>query len=268
MTISFWKTEALGNDFVLVHADAVGSLDLAALAVKVCDRHTGVGSDGLLVLSRDLVLRMFNPDGTEDFCGNGLRCAAWYARAQGWADDSLTLTHRGVKVPSSIDDQGVVSVELGPPSFQPSMVPLDINIHPHEMWLEPFHGFTASALSTGSTHLVLLVDQLPEDPAFFDVSPVMELDPVFPERTSVLWVARKSDHVAKMRIWERGAGETLACGTGNVAVAAVLTRLSGRGGTYTLHNPGGTARVSIESDLSHPVLSSPVWQVFEGRLLI
>ena len=266
LTIPFWKTEALGNDFVLVHSEAVEGCDLDLLAQRLCNRHMGVGSDGLLVLGKDFRLRMFNPDGTEDFCGNGLRCAAWHVRLQGWAGDSFTLVHRGVLVPAKVAPDGMVSVELGRAEFNAAAVPLNAETHPAEMWMESFFGHVATAVSTGSTHLILLVDQLPEDSTFFALSPQIEVDSFFPDRTSVIWVKRDGSLAATIRIWERGAGETLACGTGNVAVASVLTRLDGTGGTYMIHNPGGTAKVSINADLTHPVISSPVRQVFEGRL--
>lgn len=267
MTTPFWKTQALGNDFVLVHEDAVCSTKLADLATRVCKRHTGVGSDGLLVIGPSLVLRMFNPDGTEDFCGNGLRCGAWHARNQAWASDSMVLTHLGVRVPATVEGP-VVSVELGTPTFDPRFVPLDVRRHPAEMWMEPFHGLRASAVSTGTTHLVALVDELPDDDTFTRVSSQIETDPLFPERTSVLWTRRGPGREAKLRIWERGVGETLACGTGNVAVAAVLTRLDGRGGVFEIGNPGGTSHVTIRDDLSHPVITSEVCETFTGTLCI
>lgn len=265
LTIPFWKTEALGNDFVLVHPDDLGEIDLSELAEAACDRHKGIGADGLLVFGPDLTLRMFNPDGTEDFCGNGLRCAAWHASQQGWVDKTFRMSHRGVWVNAKVADDGQVSVELGKPSFDSSDIPLDPRIHPDELWQEDLFGYTASTVSTGTAHTILLVDALPEDAEFFETSRRLEHAPVFPERTSVIWVARTGPFEAHLRIWERGAGETLACGTGNVAVAAVLTRLGGLGGEYLLHNPGGTANVQIGSDLSHPVITSIVGVSFTGQ---
>lgn len=264
LTVPFWKTEALANDFVLVHPDDLADHDLSDVAEAVCDRHKGVGADGLLVFGPDLTLRMFNPDGTEDFCGNGLRCAAWHAHRQGWADDQFRMSHRGVWVPASVAADGQVSVELGTPSFDSADIPLDPTTHPEELWQERLFGFTASTVSTGTAHTVILVDEIPSDTVFFEISRQIEHAPLFPERTSVIWVAPRQAFEAELRIWERGAGETMACGTGNVAVAAVLTRLNGRGGEYTFHNPGGTAKVSIMSDLTRPVITSLVGEPFTG----
>jgi len=267
LTVPFWKSEALANDFVLVHPEDVGDINLSEFAEAVCSRHKSVGADGLLVFGPDLTLRMFNPDGTEDFCGNGLRCAAWHARTHGWAEGRFRISHRGVWVSATVADDGMVSVELGRPSFDSADIPLDPFIHPKELWQEELFGFQACTVTTGTAHTVLLVEELPTDDVFLETSRNLEHAPVFPERTSVIWVQRTDTFEASLRIWERGVGETMACGTGNVAVAAVLTRMNGQGGTYTFHNPGGTAHVSIQSDLSHPVISSTVGVPFAGQLV-
>src|SRR5688572_11453736 len=133
MRVPFWKLQSIGNDFPLIHLDDVEKLSaekgasvefmLASLAVQMSDRRFGVGGDGILVLSKeDLRMRMFNPDGSEDFCGNGLRCAAWHANLVGWAGFDFVLKHLDRDVPVQIRD-GVVSTTIGTASYDPAKVP-------------------------------------------------------------------------------------------------------------------------------------------------
>lgn len=248
--LPFAKVQSLGNDFVLVHYDDVAGMDLSTLALDLCRRHFSVGADGLLVLGRDggqLTLRMFNPDGTEDFCGNGLRCAAWYAHENGWIGNETTIHHHGRDVAVRIDAEGHVETTLGTASFAPADIPLE----GRELFEGPLpvggETLTVSALSTGTAHTVIFVDELPEDERFFHLSPLIEHHPWFAERTSVMWAKIEGPDRIRLRIWERGAGETLGCGTGSAATAAAYLRREGRGGKVTVVNPGGTVTMQMAS---------------------
>ncbi|MCU0316944.1 MAG: diaminopimelate epimerase [Fimbriimonadaceae bacterium] len=246
----FWKTQSIGNDFVLVHD--LPNADWPLVAQNVCDRRFGIGADGLLVVSPSLTLRMFNPDGTEDFCGNGSRCAAWHIFQQGWASRQFVLSHFGRDVPCSVRQDGLVESTLPPASFDPDLIPLAQSWPKKEYWEEEFLGYQASVLSTGSAHMVIFCEDLPNDETFFRVSPAIETDQLFPERVSIMWAKKEAETSFRLRIWERGVGETLGCGTGSSAVSVCAMRRLGHGGEYRILNPGGELIVRAESWL-HPV---------------
>jgi diaminopimelate epimerase len=243
--MKFWKLEAIGNDFPLIHLAEVAAEALPDLAVKMSDRRFGIGGDGLLAVGMeegDLRLRMFNPDGTEDFCGNGMRCAALHALDQGWVSNVFAIRHLDRHVPTSIT-KGMICTTLGQISYNPADVPVTTMLIDAE--LPGFENLgTVSATTTGSTHLV--IHRLPEsDEEFFDVSPRLEVAPFFPERTSVIWTGVEAPGVLKLRIWERGVGETQGCGTGSSAAAADYLRRSGYDGLVRVLNPGGEVRVGV-----------------------
>ena len=263
--IPFWKTQSVGNDFPVVLLDDVASDTLPGLAVAMADRHFGIGGDGLLalrVVDRQTVdLRMFNPDGTEDFCGNGIRCAAQLAHFEGWTEDSFRVLHGGEAIPTRVQDRRIITT-LGPASYDAARVPysgspvIDAEIEP---------GLVATALTTGSTHLVIPVERLPESPEFEVVSARLEVDPRFPIRTSVIWVETVGEDSLRIRIWERGVGETLGCGTGTSAAVADYLRRQGRGGQVTVQNRGGTLLVSLETPESRIELIGAAEILFRGQ---
>ena len=262
--LKFWKTQTIGNDFVLLRAEDVVGHDIQELAKNLCRRNFSVGSDGLLVVARQdygLSLQMFNPDGTEDFCGNGLRCAGDHALREGWEDAGFRILHGGQMIPTQIASDGSVSITLPPASFRPEDIPA---LSLGEVCEETVHGVIGTAVSTGSAHFVALVDQLPEDEAFFKWSPLIELDPLFPEHISVMYCKQTGPANLRLRIWERSVGETLGCGTGSVASAIVWARKQNFSGEVTVQNPGGDLRVQFEH-WSGPVtsVSSPK-RTFEG----
>jgi len=235
-SIRFTKMQGVGNDFVVVDGRALRDLDWSGLAREICDRRFGVGADGLLVvdtsLRADVAMRMFNPDGTPDVCGNGLRCVSRFVADK----DGLALpaslriaTLAGVRNASveQHDDGGTaVQVEMGEPRFAPGDIPMtvcgvDVRDYPitvdgQEMRLD--------ALSTGSTHAVVFVDALPDDEVFDHLSPLVENHPLFPLRTSLMWAVVEDRHTVRLRIWERGVGETWGCGTGACAAVVAARR--------------------------------------------
>jgi diaminopimelate epimerase len=251
--IPFVKVESIGNDFVLTHSDAVAEDDLREFAKAVCERRFGVGSDGLLVIAPrstdSILLRMFNPDGTEDFCGNGLRCAAAYAHSMHWVDSAFRIEHLGRVVQAVMRPDGAIRTDIGTASFDPRRVPLDEcsgELFMSTLELEDAT-LTVSAVTTGSTHTVILCDQLPRDREFFRMSRELEIHPLFPERTSVIWAQPLTEDEMRIRIWERGAGETMGCGTGSSAAAVVVMRARNRGGRIAVHNPGGSVVVEASA---------------------
>lgn len=270
VTLPFVKMQGAGNDFVVVYEGDVRSLSLPELARRVCRRRFAVGADGLLVVGRGkrhpVRMRMFNPDGTEDMCGNGLRCVARWAALRGWVQsEHFTIETIGGEREVRLLPDGRVEVDLGLPRFEPSEVPV-IASHAPVLNLSvelPGKVVQLSALSTGSTHAVVFVDRLPDDETFMRDSPLIENHPLFPQRTSVMWTVVEGESRLRMRIWERGAGETLACGTGACA-AAIVAQLQGLAGeSVEVRSAGGVLHVRWSPN-------SPVWltgdaqAVYEG----
>jgi diaminopimelate epimerase len=248
--LSFSKMHGAGNDFVVVAEEAVSSLSLPDLARRLCQRRFAIGADGLLVVGRSdrhaVRMRMFNPDGTEDMCGNGLRCVAKWAMLHGLVTDArFTVETIDGEKQVELLPGGVVRAELGEPRFEPEQVPVlawgsPVIDLPVEL---PDGVVRVTSLSTGSTHSVVFTDSLPDDERFLRDSPAIENHPLFPQRTSVLWTVVESPSRLRMRIWERGAGETLACGTGACA-AAVAAQLHGLvGERVDVHSAGGVLHV-------------------------
>ena len=268
MNIKFWKVQAAGNDFVLVHHEDVLAVDLPELARKVSERGFSIGSDGLLVVAptdAGLHLRMFNPDGSEDFCGNGTRCAAMHAHQLGWVGNSFVIEHLGRKVPAEIQRGGMVRVTLPPSTIVPDHVPY---IPSHEGGDKiTVEGVEGSPISTGSTHFIVFRDYAVPDSEFLVKSPLIEVSPVFPERTSIMWTRVLEPGQISLRIWERGAGETLGCGTGSCAAAAIYLKEFGYEGEVEVQNPGGTIYVKVLEDGQIQMSSVPA-SVYEGTVEI
>ncbi len=239
--IQFTKMQGVGNDFVVIDGRNEMGCDWSTLAIEMCDRRFGIGADGLLVLDNtqqaDVMMRMYNPDGTPDVCGNGLRCVAKYAVERGVvAKNNLKiLTLAGVRnaellFKAEVGSSAVsslVRVSMGTPRFIPADIPMRViqdEVVNYPLELEDGSKMTITALSTGSTHVIAFVESLPDDDVFFKVSPQVENHPLFPERTSLMWAQPEGDNRLKLRIWERGAGETWGCGTGACAAAVAAIR--------------------------------------------
>ncbi len=237
MPLAFTKMEAAGNDLILLDERPRTRADPGGLARRLCDRHFGVGSDGLLVIETGEdglpLMRMFNPDGTEDFCGNGLRCAAaWlFDRGEAHHENLLIRTPRGVhraRVCPSGPAAFSVDMEILRPLFRPRDIPMiasgeGVLRYPLEVAGERW---AVSCVNTGTTHTALFAEREPGEEVFARVSPLIERHPAFPERTSVLWCRPEGRERVHVRVWERGVGETLACGSGACA-AVVLGRCLG-----------------------------------------
>ena len=273
----FSKYHGIGNDFILF-ADPDDSLGFSAeTVVQLCDRHFGVGADGVIRVARgraggDLLMDYVNSDGSiGEMCGNGIRCLALFAREEGLTDrTSMAVeTEAGLKE-VTVDDDGRVRVDMGAPAFAPEHIPVrwDGNDALHAK-IELEGGVVeAASLSMGNPHAVLFVD----DPA---VAPVRELGPaiehheMFPARTNVEFVSVRSPERIEMRVWERGSGETLACGTGACAAAVAARVLRDANAAMTVALPGGELAVEWAGSLDRadPVfLTGPATKAFTGEL--
>jgi len=270
--MDFWKYHGAGNCFVLLEGQVEAERDWPSLAQALCAAHTAVGADGLLVVlpsdAADLRMRMFNPDGSEDMCGNGLRCVALHAIERGTACGGFRVETlagiRRVEVISHRDHRAEIAAEMGHADLRPEVIPANLP-GADARGIELEAGGTrlrATALSTGSAHCVLLGSP-PSESDFQRLSPLIEHHPLFPERVSVMWTTVTGQNELQLRIWERGAGETWACGTGACA-AAVAAHLDGLSGSdAAVSSRGGTLGVRIGPELEL-TLTGPAARVFRG----
>lgn len=275
--------QGLGNDFVVLDdlsQPLPADFDFAAAARFLCERHFGVGGDGLLLLARPtdtlatVQMRMWNPDGSEDMCGNGLRCIVALAHARGYAGEQFFVQTLAGRREAHILPDGTVRVTMGEPSFGLDEIPLAppigalVNRTPIEYEL-PVDGVLlphVTSLSTGSTHTVIFGPH-PDEATFQRLSPLIENHEWFPERTSIMWAHVVAPDEVQLRIWERGVGETLACGTGACATA-VAAQVTGRAGTIvSVNSKGGTLK--IEWSPGQTIWKTgPARVVYEGTTFI
>jgi len=276
----FVKMHGTGNDFVLVEAQGEEQ-DWPALARAVCDRHFGIGADGLLLAlpstTADVRMRIFNPDGSEaEMCGNGIRCLVRYAVERGLVrprgDETTVETLAGLRtVRLEWEDRRIarVTVGMGRPRFSPAEVPVALEAfgpvvdHPLEIAGHLLH---LTCLSLGNPHAVHFLDTPVARFPLAQVGPQVERHPLFPNRVN-FEVARLLDRRRlELRVWERGAGETLACGSGATA-AVVAARLHGWADeAVEVALPGGTLVIRWDGE-GEALLSGPAEFVFEGTWL-
>jgi diaminopimelate epimerase len=279
--MKFTKMHGAGNDYVYVNCFEEQLPEAPeTLAVKISNRHFGVGGDGLILIEPSAVgdarMRMFNADGSEsEMCGNGIRCVAKYVYDHGIARHQRLSIETGAGV-LSLDLEtagGVVervTVDMGEPILVPSQVPTTIaagsspvveqvlRFGPHEV--------AVTCVSMGNPHCVIFVDQA-DDELVLGLGPIIENDPRFPRRTNVEFVEVVSPTELRQRTWERGSGETLACGTGASAVC-VAGVLSGRSQRQVLiHLLGGDLHLQWDADSNHVFMTGGATEVFAGEWL-
>ena len=277
MQLSFVKAEGTGNDFIIVDAEAVSSVsDLSGLVKKLCARKKCIGADGVLIYDTlsncDFKMRIFNPDGSEvEMCGNGIRCFAALIRQSGYTREKAFLaeTIAGVKalVIEPAEDGLVVTVDMGAPSFAPKDIPamFDGESILRHRFQTKVGEWEISCVSTGTAHTVVFVDALPDDSVFVAASGEIERHPLFPEGTSVMWVAPESRELVNVRIWERGGvGESLACGTGACAVMAVGRKLGFLDSPCAVRSKGGELRIAWDGRKGI-LMTGPAVAVYEGE---
>lgn len=278
--------QGIGNDFVVINAEELhGNEDLPMLTRRWSERRFNIGSDGLLVMSRDadgaeFRMRMFNPDGSEDMCGNGLRCACLWAARAGWADgdaDFQAATIGGIHQCKLRDIKSDFSVaqcilSMGQPHLKPSEIPFsgpaDQRVVDYPLRVDD-RTFAVTAMSTSSTHAVIF-GELPNDALFNHYSPLIENHPLFPERTNVMWAQQDGDNRFAVRIWERGAHETLGCGTGAcaVGVAARLHEFATGENAVQVVSGGGTLLIDWPREGAEIEMTGPAQRVFDGEIAI
>jgi diaminopimelate epimerase len=285
----FTKMHGIGNDYVYVDCfHDKPPKDPAQVSKVISDRHTGIGSDGLILICpserADARMRMFNADGSEsEMCGNGIRCVAKYVYDHGIAPKrTMTIeTGRGIltlELQVEANKVRQVRVDMGEPILEPDKIPTtlsgdrivdqplpDLGEDITADWLED-NGIDPriTCVSMGNPHVVLFCEDVERVP-LETLGPVLENAPVFPKRINVHIVQVHSPAEVTMRTWERGSGITLACGTGScaVCVAGVLTKRTQR--QTTAHLPGGDLQLDWSDKDSHVYMTGPAVEVFTGE---
>lgn len=275
MLLPFSKYEGLGNDFLIFETEALGGSRLAPeQAVALCDRHRGIGADGLLLLDLNAPsMEVINADGSvPEMCGNGLRCAALHlARRKGEATLEVTVaTAAGPHSCVVVNRPGAesVAVQMAPPSMVPSDLPLSSPTpwldHPLDVDGRTLH---FSAVSMGNPHAVTF-DEVGD--ARVALGPAIQSDPHFPEGVNVGFVSERDGSSMRLDVLERGAGWTQACGTGAcaAAVAAVETGRAERDQQLSIHLPGGTLLITVAAPGDSVLMQGPARFVFSGEIAI
>ena len=276
--MKFTKWQGIGNDFVIVNGFEEKITDYAAKAIAVCDRHFGIGADGLVfALPSDIAdfrMRIFNSDGSEaEMCGNVTRCFARYVFETGMSNKTeLTIeTLAGIIKPKLLFENGKVTavcVDMGEPRLKRGAVPMAgepdsqaIN----ELLTVGGQSYRFTGVNMGNPHCVIFMDEV-EDLDLKAVGQPIEVHPLFPRKTNVEFVKVIDRQTLRMRVWERGAGITLACGTGTcaTAVAAVLNGKTDR--KVTVRLDGGDLLIEWGED-NHVYKTGPALEVFRGEYL-
>jgi diaminopimelate epimerase len=284
MRIEFLKMQGLGNDFLVFDAPAADTHLISSKVRALADRHTGVGFDQALMLetprnsSSRVYYRVFNSDGTEaEQCGNGARCIAalMYARAPQLGRE-VVMESLGGSVYARIEDGGLVSVDMGEPNFDPRAIPMtmaaglaanagvDVEAATYSLRVDGAD-LKIGAVSMGNPHAVLEVPDVKSAP-LDRIGPSIENHPRFPKRANVGFMQIVDRGHIRLRVFERGVGETLACGTGACAAVAVGRRRGLLDDDVRVELPGGTATVSWAAASEHLWLTGPAATVFTGSI--
>ena len=275
--IKFTKMHGLGNDYVYMDAIHQKIENESSLAKFVSNRHFGIGSDGLILICTsqiaDFKMRMFNSDGSEaEMCGNGIRCVGKFVYDKGLTNkENITIeTLAGIKqLKLNIKDGKVltVKVDMGEPILEAEKIPVKSNEFPvKNLKLKALDKeFIFTCVSMGNPHAITIVENVDN----FDVQKygsIIEIDNIFPKKTNVEFIEIKDRKNIKMRVWERGAGETLACGTGAcaTAVACNLNGLTDK--NVNIELLGGTLEIEWNKEDNHIYMTGPAVTVFEGEL--
>jgi diaminopimelate epimerase len=271
----FWKMHGLGNDYVVVdnRDQKISAEHASALAKQVCERRFSVGADGLLLVCAskiaDVKMRIFNADGSEaEMCGNGIRCFAKYCYENGIVKKTefSVETLAGIKhvwLTLNGNEVGAVKVDMGAPNWQRSSLPmLGQGTAINETLEVDGKSYNVTCLSMGNPHCVTFVENVNSFPVG-TVGPIIENNKAFPKRTNVGFVQVLNRNELRVRVWERGCGETLACGTGTCAAVAAANKLGKVGNKVTVHVLGGDLEVEVGESL---FLSGAAEKVYEGTL--
>lgn len=270
--VHFQKMHGAGNDFIVFDGRYGLSFDPATYAPAMCDRHFGIGADGLLVLensaSADFKMSYYNADGSRTTCGNGMRCIARFIFELGLLSleqREFDLETYGGTVQVRVFGRGErVRIDMGSPVFDGFLIPTEIGGEHIDTQLElDGERFMVTAVGMGNPHCVLLTADVDRAPVL-TLGPKLEHHPFFPERTNVEFVQVVDRQRLKLRVWERGVGETLACGTGVCGAVAALVKLGRIDRQVVVEVLGGELDVHWDSDTDRIKLAGPAESVFKA----
>lgn len=284
--MKFTKMHGCGNDYVYVDCTKEVIPNISETAIRVSDRHFGIGSDGLILIKAsdvaDFEMDMYNADGSRGkMCGNGIRCVAKYVYDHGLTDKTtITVnTLSGIKTLKLTVEDGKVSkvrVDMGEPELIPAQVPVKASVlgladdRRKAIVAEPLEikgrSYDITCVSMGNPHCITFIEEDVRDFPLEEVGPVFEKHELFPERVNTEFInVIDKDHL-RMRVWERGSGETLACGTGAcaVAVASYLNGFTGR--SVDIELLGGHLEIVYDEKTNHVFMTGPATEVFSGEI--
>ena len=283
MKIKFTKMHGLGNDFILIDCldKELGNHSyLSNLSKKLCDRHFGIGADGLILIlpseKTDLQMKIYNSDGTEaQMCGNGIRCFAKYAYENKIISKiKFTIeTLAGIITPELIfkgKEISGIKVDMGIPKLERKEIPMEGENAPtvvnETLKIDSKTIFQITCVSMGNPHCITFVNDIQSIPVE-EIGPKIENHPLFPEKTNAEFIQVLNKQEINFRVWERGAGETLACGTGACAalVATILNKKTDR--EAIIHLPGGDLDIQW-ADNGHVYMTGPAELAFKGKMEI
>lgn len=284
--MKFTKMHGCGNDYVYVDCTKEVIPDIEATAVRVSDRHFGIGSDGLILIKSsevaDFEMDMYNADGSRGkMCGNGIRCVAKYVYDHGLTDKTeITVdTQAGIKTLQLTICDGKVSkvcVDMGEPVLVPQEIPVKASVlgladdRREAIVAQPFtvanRSYDITCVSMGNPHCITFIDEDVKSFPLESIGPLFEKHELFPEGVNTEFVNILDREHLRMRVWERGSGETLACGTGAcaVAVASYLNGFTGR--KVDIELMGGHLEIVYDAATNHVFMTGPATEVFSGEI--
>lgn len=278
MKLKFTKMHGCGNDYIYFNCFEQEVADPEALSIRLSDRHFGVGGDGIVLICpsdvADAKMRMFNADGSEGkMCGNATRCIGKYMYEHGLiSKPEMTLeTLSGIKILKMTEENGKITsvrVDMGKAILKPSEIPTKYTGDTAVSVPLTVDGteYAVTCVSMGNPHCIVYVDQDVNTLDLPKIGPSFENHEMFPERVNTEFIRVIDDHTLQMRVWERGSGETLACGTGAcaAAVASVLNGYCPKGEDITIHLIGGDLKIRYTDEAVY--LTGPATTVFEGSI--
>lgn len=273
MRIPFTKMQGLGNDFVLIDNRNGRIRNFKKLSEKLCQRRFGIGADQLILLCKSrkahFRMRIFNADGSEvEMCGNGIRCLAQYIWDKRLKRSASLLIETPAGIIRPEKSGALIKVDMGEPMFYPESIPVNLPVGtPSPIKKYPIRAqgktYRISCVSLGNPHAVIVTRDTDTAPVM-TIGPVIENHRLFPRRTNVEFIQVLNRRNIRMRVWERGSGETMACGTGASAAAVVSSILGLTERRVTVHLQGGRLLINWASKNNHVFMTGPGEKVFEG----
>lgn len=277
--LKFTKMHGAGNDYIYINGFSQKTENPSELAVKLSNRNFGIGSDGLVLIlpsdTCDFRMQMFNSDGSEaEMCGNASRCVGKFVYDNGLTTKKeITLeTLAGIKYITLLEGDAnarKITVDMGEPILNAQLIPVDVKESPVKNYPLEIDAkvWPITCVSMGNPHAVTFTSEI-DKLDLPELGPKFEKNPIFPRKTNTEFIEVIDKHTLNMRVWERGAGETLACGTGAcaAAVAAVLNGLTER--KVTIHLLGGDLEIEWRESNNHVYMTGEAVTVFEGTLLM